>query len=172
MKALFLIADGFEDSEFLVPYYRLLEEGMEVLVAGPHEGPTTGKHGYSFQVTKAFHDVDPGAFDLLILPGGRGAELVRMNVSAVEIARSMMNSGKPIASICHGIQTLISADLVRGRKVTCWPGIRDDVKAAGAEYHDEELVVDNNLITSRYPDDLPAFCRAILEGIAATTEAT
>ena len=77
----------------------------------------------------------------------------------MKIARSMLDAGKTVAAVCHGIQTLISADVLRGRRATCWPGIRDDAKAAGAEYLDQEVVVDGNLVTSRCPEDLPAFCR-------------
>lgn len=161
MKALILLADGFEDSEFYYPYYRLLEEGFGVDVAGPANGTVTGKHGYTYDIHMKFRDIDPGRYELLVLPGGKSPETVRLNADAVRAVQTFCNEGKPVAAICHGAQILISAGVLKGRKATCWKGIADDIKAAGAEYHDQDVVVDQNLITSRCPDDLPAFCREI-----------
>ena len=168
MKALILIADGVEDSEFFYPYYRLQEEGIDVDVAGPDTGTVTGKHGYTFEANLAFTGLKADEYDLLILPGGKAPETVRLNADAVKITTEMMNAGKPVAAICHGAQTLISAGVLQGRKATCWAAIRDDIKSAGAEYADEEVVVDGNLVTSRSPGDLPAFCRRMFAAIKQT----
>ena len=165
MKALILTASGVEDIEFFYPYYRLREEGIEVDVASPDGAKIAGEHGYSFAPNLSFADADAGDYDLLVLPGGRGPEKVRLEPDAVEIAKSMFEADKTVAALCHGPQVLISADVVRGRKATCWPALRDDLKAAGAEYLDQEVVVDGNLITSRKPEDLPAFCREIFAAI-------
>jgi protease I len=162
MNALILAAGGFEDTELLVPYYRLLEEGCEVTLGGPETGPIAGKHGYSVEIRKTCADLAPEDFDLLVLPGGHGPESVRQDPDAVDITRSMMADRKPVAAICHGAQVLISAGVVEGLRATCWPGIADDLKAAGAMYEDAEVVVDGKLVTSRCPSDLPAFCRELL----------
>ncbi|MFW6189011.1 MAG: type 1 glutamine amidotransferase domain-containing protein [Planctomycetota bacterium] len=169
MKALILAADGFEDSELLYPYYRLLEEGIEVDLAGPGVGTITGKHGYEVETERAFGDLNADDYDLLVLPGGKGPETVRLDEDAVAVTRSMCEAGKPVAAICHGAQVLISADVLEGRDATCYEGVRDDLKQAGANYRDEEVVVDDNLITSRFPDDLPAFSREIFRAIADQT---
>lgn len=168
MRALILIADGFEDSEFFYPYYRLLEEGIEVDVAGPQKDKITGKHGYEFEANVPFSGLKDSHYDLLVLPGGKGPETVRLHPAAISLTQKMMGDGRMVAAICHGAQILISADVLRGRRATCWKAIRDDIKAAGAEYLDEEVVVDGNLITSRGPADLPAWCRAILGAVRQT----
>ncbi len=166
MKALILAADGFEDSELLVPYYRLLEAGHEVDVAGPGVRSITGKHGYEVETNRAFGDLDAEDYDLLVLPGGKAPETVRLNPDAVAVTRAIFQAGKPVAAICHGAQVLMSADVLRGRNATCYEGVRDDLKAAGANYSDRDVVVDGNLITSRFPDDLPAFCRKMFNAIS------
>jgi protease I len=168
MKALILTADGVEDSEFLYPYYRLREEGIDVDVATPDGKAATGKHGYPVPANMKISDARSADYDMLVLPGGLGPEKVRVIDNAVRIAREMMAAGKVVASICHGIQTLISADVLKGRRATCWAGVRDDLKAAGADYSDQEVVVDGTLITSRAPHDLPAFMRETLNAVAAT----
>ncbi len=167
MQALILAADGVEDCELLYPYYRLQEEGIEVHVATPGAKGVTGKHGYAVSADLALSDVDPDAYDVLILPGGKAPETVRLDDTAVAAVRKMMEAGKPVACICHGAQILVSAGVLHGRRATCYKAVRDDVKAAGAEYTDEEVVVDDNLITSRFPDDLPAFMRELLKQVAA-----
>jgi len=163
MKALIISADNFEDSELLVPYYRLKEEGIEVDVASMKAGSIKGKHGYEVEVTKALKDVDAGAYDILILPGGRAPEAVRKEKKALDLARSFFEENRPVAAICHGGQTLISAGLVKGRRVTCYKSVAPEMKEAGALYEDAEVVVDNNLISSRQPSDLPAFMREIMK---------
>jgi len=161
-KVLILGADGFEDSELLVPMYRLKEAGHQVVVAGPKTGPITGKHGYSVTVDCTFGQVQARDYDALVIPGGKAPETVRLSAAAVAAVKEIDAAGKPVAAICHGAQVLISAGLVRGRKLTCYEGVRDDVIAAGGQYEDAELVVDGNLITSRFPEDLPAFCRELM----------
>lgn len=169
MRALILAADGFEDSELLVPLYRLKEAGVDVHVAGPPQGTTiTGKHGYTVTTDVPFAQVEPGEYDALIIPGGKGPETVRLDDHAVGAARRMLGAGKPVAAICHGAQVLVSAGVLDGRAATCWIGIRDDLLAAGAHYRDEEVVVDGNLITSRRPDDLPVFCRELIKALDLT----
>jgi len=144
MKALIISADNFEDSELLVPYYRLREAGIEVEVAAPGPGKIKGKHGYEVAVDRPLAEIDAVGYDLLILPGGK--------------ARN-----KPVAAICHGPQTLISAGLLGGRRATCYRTVADELRGAGALYEDSEVVVDGNLVTSRQPADLPAFMREIMK---------
>jgi len=162
MKVLVLAADDFEDLELFVPLYRLREAGHTVVVAGPRTGTVTGKHGYSVAVDCTFEQVWAGDFGALVIPGGRAPEAVRLNGAAIAAVRQMDGAGKPIAAICHGAQVLVSARLVAGRNLTCYQGVRDDVIAAGGHYQDAELVVDGHLITSRSPEDLPAFCGELL----------
>lgn len=165
MKALILVADGFEDSEFLYPLYRLQEEGIDVDVAGPETTTFTGKHGYTADANMTFSQVDTAEYDALVLPGGKAPETVRLDQDAIQITKNMVIARKVVAAICHGAQTLISAGVLDGRKATCWKGIRDDLRAAGATYCDEQVVIDGNLITSRCPEDLPAFSRALFDNL-------
>lgn len=162
MKALILSADNFEDSELLVPYYRLQEAGFSVDVASDKRGSIRGKHGYEVEVNKMISEVAAGDYQLLLLPGGKAPAVIR-NIPAVhEICRTFMSENKPIAAICHGPQSLISANLVRGRKMTCYKDVMTELREAGAQYEDSEVVVDGNLVTSREPKDLPAFCREMI----------
>lgn len=163
MKALILSADNFEDSELLVPYYRLQEADVEVVVASLRRGAITGKHGYEVAVDKTFDEVNPDDYAILILPGGAAPAVVRQEPMALEIARNFFAGNKPVAAICHGPQILISAGLLQGRRATCYKSVADELKEAGALYEDRELVVDANLITSRIPADLPAFMREIMK---------
>ena len=163
MKALIISADNFEDSELLVPYYRLEEAGIEVTVASLSSGAITGKHGYEVAVDQTLDDINPDDYALLVLPGGEAPVVVRKEPKALEIARSFFARGKPVAAICHGPQILISADLLRGRRATCYKSVADELKEAGALYEDREVVVDANLVTSRQPADLPVFMREIMK---------
>ena len=159
MRVLFLSADQFEDVELIYPLHRLREENHEVFVASFRRGVITGKHGYTVNADVSFDEVDPDEFDALVLPGGRAPERIRLNERAVEIARKMFEDGKPVATICHGPQILISAGVLRGRRGTSYPGIRDDLINAGVEWIDEPVVVDGNWVSSRHPDDLYAWMR-------------
>ena len=161
LKALFLLENDFEDLEFFYPYYRLKEESIEVSVASSDRETKIGKHGYMITPDLTYSEVIPEEFAALIIPGGKSPERVRVNEKAVELVKKF--SGKIIAAICHGSQLLISAGLVKGLRLTCWIGIRDDVIAAGGIYEDKEVVIDGKIITSRMPDDLPAFCRELLK---------
>ena len=163
MKALIISADNFEDSELLVPYYRLKEAGVEVIVASLNRGAITGKHGYEVAVDKTLGEVNPDGYAILVLPGGKAPAVIRIEPKALEIARSFFAAGKPVAAICHGPQILISAGLMQGRRATCYRSVADELKAAGALYEDQEVVVDTKLVTSRQPADLPAFLRETMK---------
>ncbi len=167
MKALLISADNYEDTELLVPYYRLLEEGIEADIASMKKGPIKGKHGYEIEATREISRIAPDDYDILVLPGGRAPEAVRKDPRAVDIARDFFRKGKPVAAICHGPQLLITAGLLKGRHATCYRTVVDELKAAGALYEDREVVVDGNLVTSRQPSDLPAFMREIMKMIRA-----
>jgi protease I len=164
VKALILTADKFEDMELFFPYFRLLEEGLEVDITAPKKGHIEGEHGYGVEVKKSFDDAHPEDYDLLLIPGGSpdGApSVVRKDARAQAIAKSFFNSNKPVSSICHGPWLLASSGLVKGRHLTSYwhDGVPEDITKAGGIYEDKEVVVDGNLVTSRYPGDLPAFMR-------------
>lgn len=162
MKALIISADHFEDSELLFPFYRLQEEGLEVDIASIARGKIHGKHGYEIEVDKALKDIDPQAYDLLILPGGKAPTKLRREPSVIAIAQTFMRSNKPVAAICHGPQILITADVLQGRRATCYHSVAEELQESGALYEDQEVVVDGKLVTSRHPADLPAFMREIV----------
>jgi protease I len=166
-RAVILTANEFEDMEVFFPYFRLLEEGVEVDITAPQTGEIHGEHGYSLKITKTIAEVNPDQYDLLFVPGGfpDGAPAtVRKIKKAQEIAQSFFAKNKPVASICHGPWLLVSADLVRGRHLTSYwhDGVPEEIKAAGGIYEDKEVVVDGNLVTSRWPMDLPAFAREMV----------
>ncbi|MEN8199394.1 MAG: type 1 glutamine amidotransferase domain-containing protein [Thermodesulfobacteriota bacterium] len=163
MQALIVSGDQFEDSELLVPWYRLLEEGIETNIGGEREGVITGKHGYQVEVNLAIERIDPTRYDLLILPGGKAPALLRKNSKLLELVRHFFNAGKLVAAICHGPQILVSAGVVAGRNMTCYKGMAHELQGVGANYLDQPVVVDYNLITSRVPSDLPDFLRAIMK---------
>jgi protease I len=163
MKALIISADNFEDSELLVPYYRLKEAAVEVVMASLSRGAIKGKHGYEVAVDMTLAEVNPDDYAILILPGGAAPALVRQEPKALEIARSFFARSKPVGAICHGPQILISAGLLQGRRATCYESVVDELKEAGALYEDREVVVDANLVTSRQPADLPAFMRETMK---------
>ena len=168
INAVILTADVFEDMEVFFPYFRLLEEGIHVDIAGPKKEQIHGEHGYGFKIDKTFDEINPNNYDLLILPGGTpdGAPTtVRKNIKAQAITKAFFDANKPVAAICHGPYTLISAGVVKGRKVTSFwgDGVPEELKKAGAHYEDKEVVVDGNLVTSRYPWDLPAFVSEMMK---------
>lgn len=162
MKALIISADHFEDTELLVPLYRLQEAGLQVDVASISRGKIHGKHGYEVVVDKALRDVDADQYDLLVLPGGKAPATLRKEAAAIALAQAFMRGGKPVAAICHGPQILVTAGVMQGRRATCAPSVAEELQQAGAEYEDREVVVDGNLVTSRRPADLPAFMREIV----------
>lgn len=165
-RAVILTADAFEDMEVYVPLFRLLEDGWHVDVAAPSLETMHGENGYGLKPSMLIEDVDPARYDLLIIPGGApdGAPAtVRKIQKAQDIAKAFFAARKPVASICHGPYTLVSADLVRGRRLTSYwhDGVPEEIRAAGGTWLDEEVVVDGNLVTSRWPMDLPAFMREL-----------
>jgi len=166
-KAVILTADKFEDMEVFVPLFRLQEAGWHVDVAAPSLQQIGGEHGYGLTPTKVIADVRADEYDLLIIPGGfpDGApRTVRGIKAAQDTARAFFLKNKPVASICHGPWTLVSADLVRGRRLTSYwhDGVPEEIRAAGGTWDDASVVVDGNLVTSRYPMDLPDFCREMM----------
>ncbi len=167
MKALIISADDFEDTELLVPYYRLKEEGIGVDIASLKKGRIKGKHGYEVEVDKTLREVDAEEYGLLFLPGGRAPEAVRKEREALEIARAFFRKNSPVAAICHGPQILISAGLLKGRRATCYKSVAAEMKESGALYEDKEVVVDGRLVTSRQPSDLPVFLREVMKIVKA-----
>jgi protease I len=169
MKALIVTTDGFEDSELTYPYYRLQEAGIDVALATPDGESVTGKIGEEMEADLAISDASEDEYDLLVVPGGNAPEDLRLEAEeAIELVKAFDDSGKPIASICHGAQLLISADVLEGREATGYWAIQVDMENAGATFVDEECVVDENLVTARYPDDLPAWLSGLfarLDGI-------
>jgi protease I len=171
MKALILSADNFEDSELLVPLYRLREAGYGVEVAAPEEGAIHGKHGYEVGADKSFAEVRAEEYVALILPGGKAPAAIRNDPDVQRIARYFFENNKPVGAICHGAQTLISADLLRNRRATCYRTVASELQEAGALYEDREVVVDDRLVTSRQPSDLPAFMRELMRLLPYMTAA-
>lgn len=172
-RAVILTADKFEDMEVFFPLFRLVEMGWKVDVAAPTMKEIRGEHGYSLEPSVTIDEADPGDYDLLLIPGGfpDGAPAtVRKMKKAQEITKSFFDSNKPVASICHGPWTLASAGVVKGRRLTSYwhDGVPEDVKAAGGKWEDSEVVVDGNLITSRWPMDLPTFMREISKKVVSS----
>ena len=170
-RAVVLTADGFEDMELFFPLFRLLEEGWSVDVAAPTRDRISGEHGYGLGPDLTFDEVVPDAYQLLFIPGGfpDGAPAtVRKIPRAQAIAQAFFAKDKSVASICHGPWTLVSADLVRGRRLTSYweDGVPEEIRAAGGTWEDRDVVVDRNLVTSRYPMDLPAFMREVMRLVA------
>ncbi len=164
-KVAMVIAGNFEDSEAIDPKNHLEGVGAEVTTIGIEAGTVKGKKGATLAVDATFADVSPDDFDLLVIPGGGAPENLRIHPPAVEFTRRFVESGKPVGSICHGPQLLISAKVLGGRTLTAVDKIADDVVNAGGTYVDEPLVVDGNLITSRVPGDLPQFNEALAKAL-------
>jgi protease I len=166
-KALIMTADKFEDMELFFPLFRLMEAGWHVDVAAPDKKELGGEHGYSIEPSLTFDEVDPDNYDLLIIPGGfpDGAPATVRKIKKVqEITKSFFAKDKVVGSICHGPWTLASSNVIKNRHLTSYwhDGVPEDIKAAGGVWEDKEVVVDGNLITSRWPMDLPAFMREIM----------
>jgi len=165
MKIALFIENIFNEFEVVYPYYRLIEEGYEVVVIGRQAEEYHGKYGLPFKADIGISEARAEDFDALVIPGGFAPDYMRRSEKMVSFVRGIFNAGKPVASICHGAWMLVSADVLKGKNATCYSGIKDDVQNAGANYSDEEVVVDDNLITSRQPSDLPAFCGKIVEAL-------
>ncbi len=163
-KVLILADNGFEDSELIYPYYRFQEAGYKVDVVGPKAKEIyTGKHGLTIKSDLSPEAVDIKDYVAVIIPGGRAPDHMRTNKGLVELVKKAFQGGKVIAAICHGPQLLIEAGIVKGRRVTCYVSVATDLKNAGGIYEDKSVVVDGNLVTSRFPADLPNFCRETLK---------
>ena len=163
-----LVEDEFEDRELTGPLDALRAAGATVTIVGPAAGATyRGKRGEaSVTAELAAGAARMNDFDALVIPGGHAPDKMRMRHAMVDLARDAMDAGKTVAAVCHGPQVLISANALRGRTLTCWPSIAIDVKNAGGLYVDKPVVEDGNLITSRKPDDVPAFNEAIIRALS------
>ncbi len=167
-KIAILVADHYQDLEVWYPLLRFREEGAETVAVGEEAGKTyTSKRGYPVVADKSLAEVSAAEFDAVVVPGGWAPDQLRQDERVLKLVREMDRSGKVIAAICHAGWVLCSAGILQGRKATCFRAIKDDLIHAGAKYLDEEVVVDGNLITSRIPADLPAFCREIAKALTA-----
>lgn len=165
-KVAILVEDLYEDVELWYPYYRLIEEGATVTLIGSGRQDTfKGKHGLPATVDKSIDDVNAGDFDAVVVPGGFSPDYMRRKPPMIDFIREVGEAGKPVAAICHGSWALASAGLLKGRQTTSYFSIKDDIEGAGGEYVDAPVVVDGNVITSRIPDDLPAFMPPIIAAI-------
>lgn len=168
-----LAADGVEQVELEQPRRAVQDAGAQTTLLSLDDGEIQAMNGDiepadTFAVEGKVSDASVGDFDALILPGGTSnPDKLRMDEDAVAFVRDFVRSGKPVGVICHGPWTLAEADVLQGRRITSWPSIRTDLRRAGAEVVDEEVVVDANLVSSRNPDDLPAFCEAIVREFSA-----
>jgi protease I len=169
-RIMILATDGFEQSELEKPKENLEQAGFETVVVAPHGGEIKGwQHtdwGTPVQVDMTLDQADAAEFDALVLPGGvMNPDKLRQEAKAVQLVRDFNDAGKTVAAICHGPWLLVEADIVRGKKVTSWPSVRTDLANAGAQVKDAECVEDGNLITSRKPDDIPAFSDAVIKAV-------
>ena len=166
-KIAFILDEMFEDSEFSVPYARVKEAGHEASIIGLEAGKRLeGKKGEEKVTTElAIDSVSASDYDALVIPGGYSPDKIRGNKGMVAFTRSLAQAGKPVAAICHAGWMLAEADVIKGKTVTSWPSIKTDLINAGAEWVDQEVVEDGNIITSRKPDDLEAFSKALLSQV-------
>ncbi len=158
-----LVEDLYQELEVWYPYYRFIEEGAKVILAGPQKKEYKSKIGYPATAEIAVKDLNADDIDAISIPGGFAPDYLRRYPHVVKLVKSLSEKGKIVAAICHAGSLLVSADVLRGKKATCFMAIKDDLINAGAKYLDEEVVQDGNLITSRKPDDLPAYCRTIIK---------
>jgi protease I len=169
-RVAFLAADGVEQVELTEPWRAVEQEGGKPELISLDNGEIQGVNhmdkGDAFSVDAAVSDVEPDAYDALVLPGGvANPDFLRADEDAVRFVRSFFEAGKPVGAICHGPWTLVEADVIRGRTLTSWPSLKTDIRNAGGEWVDEEVHVDSGLVTSRKPDDLPAFAAKVVEEI-------
>ncbi|MBM3327418.1 MAG: type 1 glutamine amidotransferase [Calditrichaeota bacterium] len=163
-RVVILIEADYQDLEVHYPRLRLLEAGMEVILAGTGSAKRyVGKYGYPVDVDCNVQDIDAGSIDGVVIPGGWAPERLRMSEAVLKLVQNMASAGKVVASICHGGWVLASAGVARGKRITSYIAIKDDLKNAGAAWVDVEVCIDGNLITARKPDDLPAFVRAVID---------
>ena len=161
-----LAGPDYEDLELHYPYLRLMEEGADVKILAVKKEIVKGKHGLSVEAEISVGEAKPEDFDCLVIPGGWAPDRLRRFAEVLDFVKKLHREGKVIAAICHGPQVLISAGILKGKKVTCVSAIKDDVINAGAEYEDSPVVRDGNIITSRVPRDLPFFCREIIKALS------
>ena len=165
-KIAIVVDEMYQVLEVWYPYYRFVEEGFEVnLVAAEAKKEYHSKEGYPCISEIAAGQTDAGDYDCMVVPGGFAPDFMRRSADVIDFANGMVDAGKVIAAICHGGWLLCSTNIYKGKKATCFMAIKDDIINAGAGYIDAECVVDGNLITSRKPDDLPAFCKAIMSAL-------
>lgn len=163
-RILIIATDGFEDSELLDPRQTLIDRGAKVTLASLEPAEIKGDNGKTIKPDCTIEDVDTKEFDALLLPGGtKNPDKLRTEEQVVYTVKKFVDAGKPVAAICHGPWLLAEADVLRGRTVTSWPSIRTDLRNAGAEVVDREVVKDGNLVTSRKPEDIPAFTNCFIE---------
>ena len=163
-KVLLFVENGFEDRELMYPYYRFQEAGYKVDVVGPGAKVTyNGEHGLTMESDLSPKDVSIDDYVAIIITGGRAPDRMRTSKGLVNLAKEASQKGKVIAAICHGPQLLIEAGVVKGKKATCYVSVSTDLKNAGGIYLNKSVVVDGNLVTSRFPADLPNFCRETLK---------
>jgi len=167
-----LVTDGFEQVELIGPQEALEKAGATTQIVSAKNGEVTGWNhttpASKFHVDKTFDDLDMNDYDAVLLPGGVvNSDTIRTDESAQKLVRDAAAANKPIAVICHGGWLLISAGLVKGKRITSWPSLTDDLKNAGADWVDQEVVVDGQLISSRKPDDIPAFSQALIQALSA-----
>jgi protease I len=163
IKIAILAENQYEDLELWYPYYRLKEEGADVKIIGTGSAEVyKSKHGYDVKVDSTVDNVRADQFDAVIVPGGWAPDYMRRYPKMVEFVKQVNNNNKIIAAICHAGSLLVSAEVLKGKTVTCFKAIKDDIINAGAKYIDKEVVVDKNLVTSRHPSDLPAFSRELI----------
>jgi protease I len=162
-RILIMLDDGVEDAEFLYPYYRFQEAGYHVdVVASKAKETYTGKHGVPMRSDVAPDQVNVEEYEGLVIPGGRAPDLMRTDKGLVDIVKNAFTKGLVVGAVCHGPQMLVEADVVRGKKATCWKSVITDLKNAGAVFIDEAAVIDDKLVTSRSPADLPVFCKEMI----------
>jgi protease I len=166
-KHIAILAENlYEDLELWYPALRLQEAGAEVTIVGGGADTYTSKHGYPVQSDAKAKEVRAADFDAVIIPGGYAPDYMRRHPAMIELVREAFQQEKVVAAICHAAWMLVSAGVIRGKRVTCFASVKDDVINAGGVYEDREVVRDGTLITSRMPQDLPAFCRTIIESLA------
>ena len=160
-----LAEDIYEDLELWYPYYRLVEEGAEAKIIGPETKEYQSKHGYPVQADLSADKVKAEDFDGVVVPGGFAPDRLRRYSAVLNLVRGVFEKGGVVTSICHGAWVLISAGIMKGKRATCVSAIKDDLINAGATYLDQEVVIDGNLVTSRTPQDLPAYLPAIITAL-------
>ncbi len=165
-KIVMVLGPQYQDEEAKQPYEFLVGKGAQVDVVGLEKGSLKGLHGRAYiEVTHTFDEVDPADYDAMVIPGGRGPANLRKHAEPVDLVKRFFQTGKTVAAICHGPQMLASAGLLKGKKITGYHKIKEEMLSAGADFSDEPVMIDANLITSRKPKDIPKFNKAIEEAL-------